>query len=100
MKRRAPRKYKPITRQALERMAIGYLQRFPASIKRFRTVMNRKIARAHERAPGDSSQYGLWLKDVEGLCVRAGLLDDTLLSNGIARTLNRRGSGLRDIRAR
>ena len=60
MKRRAPRKYKPITRQALERMAIGYLQRFPASIKRFRTVMKRKIDRAHQRAPGDSSQYGLW----------------------------------------
>ena len=96
----SPRRQKPLTYGRLERMAVHYLQRFPASTQRFRMVMNRKIRRAHERAPGPEDQYATWLETLEAACVQAGLLDDSALASGIAATQNRRGQGLRGIRAK
>ena len=50
-----PRKPKPLTYQVGGRMAVSYLQRFPASIHRFREVMARKIAR-ESRAEAEAQQ--------------------------------------------
>lgn len=94
---RTPRRQKPLTYARLERMAVLYLQRFPASAQRFRLVMKRKIDRAHQRAPGPEEQYGSWLDELEAVCMRAGLLNDTALATGIAATQNRRGQGMRSI---
>ena len=99
-RKKKERPAKPLTRQRLEKMGVGYLQRFPASIRRFRTIMKRKITRAHQRAPGDQDAYGVWLQEVEDFCLRIGLLDDSVLCRGITQSLSRRGHGFRDIRMR
>ena len=91
---------KPLTAAALLRAAMTYLQRHPASEQRFQMVMRRKVARAHARAPGDEEAYGEWLIEVERKCRDYGLLDDARFAEGVARTLHRRGMGLRGIRQR
>ena len=97
---RKPRKPKALTKPSLERMAIRYLERFPASEAHFRRVMQRQIKRAHERAPGDESEYGPWLGEVEEMCRRIGLLNDRQLCGALAASFGRRGYSLKDIRRR
>ena len=64
-RRRRPKK---MTKMRLERQALHYLQRYPASEKHFRRVMRRKIHRAHTACPGDSQHYEVWLDEVVAPC--------------------------------
>jgi len=96
-RRRRPR---PMTHDRLKRSAIHYLQRFPSSVRHFRTIMERKIKRAHGECPGDEADYAEWLKAVEADCLQLGLLNDELLAEALARSFNRRGSAIRQIRQR
>ncbi len=91
---------KPLTQAGLLRAAMTYLQRHPASVKRFRQVIRRKVQRAHARCPGDEGVYEDWLAETERKCRAYGLLDDARFAEGVARTLHRRGMGLRGIRQR
>ena len=93
-RRRRPKK---MTKMRLERQALHYLQRYPASEKHFRRVMRRKIQRAHTACPGESQHYEAWLNEVVVLCRRVGFLDDTSLANGLVRSYHRRGLSLRAI---
>lgn len=99
-KERRAKPARPLTLARLERAALGYLQRHPASVNHFRRVMARKIARAHARCPGDEAGYDSWLVEVERKCVRCGMLDDQGFAHGVAGTLHRRGLGTRAIRHR
>ncbi len=89
-----------MTRERLQRAALHYLQRFPSSVRHFRSIMERKIKRAHAECPGEESDYAEWLQSVERMCLDAGLLNDEVLAKAIARSLNRRGSAMRHIRQR
>ena len=93
-----PRKPKPLTYQAVERMAVSYLQRFPASIHRFREVMARKLARYESRAEAEAPTASEWVTQAESFCQRVGLLDDGALAKGLVHSYHRRGDGLAAIR--
>ena len=93
-----PRKPKPLTYQAVERMAVSYLQRFPASIHRFREVMARKIKRYESRSETVVAKASEWVTKAESFCLRVGLLDDKALAKGLVQSYHRRGDGLAAIR--
>ncbi len=96
-RKRAQRKPRPMTRERLERMAVHYLGRYPASVARFRKVMGRKLERSAS-ASGDAVTYfEEWLTAVEQKCLRLGLLNDEAYAQGVARSLHRQGLALRAI---
>ena len=99
-RQRRPRKPKPLTKPILKRMAVRYLERFPASEAHFRQVMQRQIKRHHQRAPGEETEYESWLQEVQAMCRRIGLLNDEQLCNALATSFSRRGYSLKDIRRR
>ena len=89
-----------MTAERLERMAVHYLGRYPASVSRFRRVMRRKLDRSAE-ASGDVVQhFDEWLNAIEQKCLRLGLLNDEAYALGVARSLHRQGLALRAIRQR
>ncbi|MGC6419264.1 MAG: regulatory protein RecX [Bradymonadia bacterium] len=92
------RKPKPLTYQQVERMAVSYLQRFPASIERFREVMARKIKRYEARSETVVATALEWVAKAESFCLRVGLLDDKALAKGLVQSYHRRGDGLAAIR--
>ena len=84
----------------LERLAVGYLQRFPASVARFRLAMQRKLDRVRDAQPDDAASFPQWLASAEARCLNLGLLDDEAYGRGVVRTLHRRGLAIRNIRQR
>mgnify|MGYP006107693649 CR=1 FL=1 len=98
--KRSKRKPRPINAERLERMAVHYLGRYPASIARFRMVMKRKLHRAIVSEPEDVDLFGEWLARAEEKCLGMGLLDDDAYARGMARSLHRQGLALRAIKQR
>lgn len=86
-KKRPP---KPMTQGRLDRLAVAYLQRHPASEAHFQGVMRRKLERANQRAPGDPTEQERWLGTCTDKLRRSGMLDDHALARAIASSLQRR----------
>ena len=93
-KRRGPKK---ATAEYLERSALFYLERYPASTQRLRRNLLRKVKRSADVHGTDGDQGA---RDVEALIeklTRNGFLDDAAYARGRAITLHRRGAARRAI---
>ncbi|MEE2755202.1 MAG: regulatory protein RecX [Myxococcota bacterium] len=97
---RQRKKRKPVTYQMVERMAVHYLQRFPASRSRYKSIMRQKLKRYEHPTPPNDAQLAEWVQAAEAFCLRVGLLDDQALSNALARSYHRRGNSIRTVKAK
>ena len=87
--RRAPKK---ITERYLHNAGLYYLERFAASKKHFKTVMNRKVKRSCMHHP--DQDYDSCTQMVDALADKfenLGLLDDTVYTRGVVTSLRRKG---------
>lgn len=84
-----------LTQRSVERAAIHYLQRFPASTAHLRRVLRRKAARI-ENPPKDVDVDAL-LDHAVQVAQRMGLVDDAAFARGLAGSLHRKGSSRRLI---
>lgn len=83
---------KKITASFLENAGKFYLERFPASTSRFRTVMTRKIDRSCRAHPEQDREECLAL--LEAIILRfhsAGFLNDVAYASGLGYSLSQRG---------
>ena len=93
-RRKGPKK---ATADYLERSALFYLERYPASTHRLRQNLLRKVKRSAQ-VHGTNAEEGE--RDVEALIeklTRNGFLDDAGYARGRALTLHRRGTARRAI---
>jgi len=84
--------------RTLERAAIAYLRRFPASSPRLRKVLRRRLDRA-ERRGDELDRAGLERaidEVVEAMCAR-GLVDDATYARALAESFRRRGLSRRAL---
>jgi regulatory protein len=97
----APRKIvKKISASYLENAGKHYLERFPASIARFRAVMTRKIRKSCAAHEGQSFEECAAL--LETLIVKfqnCGFLNDASYAQGLVYSLRQRGCSRRRIEA-
>ena len=96
MAARKQRPKKPMSRERLQRAALRYLERYPASDRQLRRVLSRKLRRAE--AAGDAIDE-TWVDEVATRCAELGYLNDARLAEHKARSLRRRGKSARQIRA-
>lgn len=99
-KHSAPKKKrKKITERYLYNAGLYYLERFPASIAHFRTVMMRKIDRSMQDHPEqDRNQAIKWLdENVIKRFVELGYLNDRLYTRGVVTSLRRKGASRQKI---
>ncbi len=96
-KRRQPRKISP---GYLERAGLYYLGRYATSAENFRQVLWRKVWRAARVHETDEAQCAGWIEALVERYVAAGLIDDRSYADARARSLHRRGNGLRVIRGK
>lgn len=86
------KKRKKITASYLQNAGVYYLERFPAGIGQFRTVMTRKIDRSMKDHPDQDRAACLeMLEEVISKFVGMGLLNDALYARAMASSLRRRG---------
>ena len=100
--RRAPRPPARVTPDRLERYAVWYLERWPASRARLESQLARRLAdstRRHGPPPADPEEAAAWIAAAVRKCAAAGLLDDDAYARARARTLFRRGKSRRAITA-
>jgi len=88
------KKRKKITQSYLYNSGLYYLERFPASIAHFKTVMTRKIDRSIEDHPDQDRDQALeWLdQHVVKRFVELGYLNDSQYARGLIRSLRRKGT--------
>lgn len=91
---------RPVTRARLERIALAYLERFPAPTARLRQVLSRRIARSVQEHDTDPAEAALWLEEVVALCQRQGYVNDDRFAEARAARLQRSGLGRSAIRQR
>lgn len=91
---------KPVTRPRLERIALAYLERFPAPSARLRQVLSRRIERSVREHDTDPAEAAIWLEEVVSLCRRLGYIDDDRFAQARAARLQRSGLGRTAIRQR
>lgn len=91
---------RPVTRPRLERIALAYLERFPAPAARLRQVLSRRIARSVQEHDTDPAEAQQWLEEVIGLCRRLGYVNDERFAEARAARLQRSGLGRTAIRQR
>lgn len=91
---------RPVTRPRLERIALAYLERFPAPTSRLRQVLSRRIDRSVREHGTDPAEAAVWLEEVVSLCRRLGYIDDDRFAEARAARLQRSGLGLGAIRQR
>ena len=84
-----------LTAQSVERAAVHYLQRFPASSAHLRRVLRRKAARVE--APKAGVDVDALIDRAVEAAQRMGLVDDAAFARGLAASLHRRGSSRRLI---
>jgi regulatory protein len=95
-KKKIPRR---ITDSYLHNAGLYYLQRFAASTGQFRTVMRRKVDRsclAH--VDQDRAKCYALIDTLIETFIRAGLLNDEIYAQGLAKSLHRRGTSTRMMR--
>lgn len=96
-KPKLPRK---ITASYLENSGKFYLEKFPASISHFRTVMQRKIRRSAQAHPETDIEASFkLLDDVIARFTELGFLDDSALAKGLTYSWTQRGWSQRKILA-
>ena len=99
--RPARRPPKPVTRARLERIALAYLERFPAPAARLRQVLLRRVERAARAHPDtDRVAAQAWVEEVVVRCRQLGYVDDTRFAEARAMRLARSGLGMAAIRLR
>jgi len=91
---------RPVTRPRLERIALAYLERFPAPTARLRQVLSRRIARSVQEHDTDPTEATQWLEEVIALCQRQGYVNDDRFAEARAARLQRSGLGRNAIRQR
>ncbi len=91
------KKPRPYTVTSLERAAVRYLQRYPASEARLRQVLARKLERAKDfdRVVEDDPQE--MIQSVIETCRLAGYIDDALYAKALVQSEHRKGRPLRVI---
>ncbi len=96
--KRPPRK---ITKSYLQNSGVYYLERYPASIAHFQTVMRRKIDRSlqHHGVPEREACLN-WLGEVTEKFVEYGYLNDQRYAEGMVNSLLQKGRAQMKIRAR
>lgn len=89
------------TLEVLRSAALRYLERFPASSHRLRSLLHRRIARyCYVMNIQDPAPYERILPGLIDALVEAGYLNDTAYAQGLARSLAARGLSERALSAR
>lgn len=84
---------KKLSESYLRNSALYYLQRHPASVSHFLTVMGRKMKRSFKDHPGqDLEAFSTFLREkLVPEFIRAGFLNDALYAKALTGSLQRRG---------
>ncbi len=98
-RRGRPRVPRRVTAESLRRAALHYLDRYASSQENLRRVLMRKVARSVRAHGTDPAAAAGWIEAVIAELGRNGLLDDAAYAQARARSLRRRGSSERRIRA-
>lgn len=85
-----------LTPQSVEKAALHYLRRFPASKAHLRRVLARKAGRIETSL--SPSEVGALLDAAVAAMARRGLVDDAAFARALAGSLHRRGDSRRLIR--
>jgi len=95
--RRGPRKATP---EYLERSALYYLERYAAPAGHLRRLLLAKVSRSARFHGTDAEAGAEAVEELVARLTRAGLIDDAGYAASRARSLMRRGTSARAIRAR
>lgn len=87
------KKRKKISKSYLINAGVYYLERFPASVAHFRTVMMRKVDRSMEDHPDQDREQAIsWLvEEVIPKFIDLGYLNDRQYTRGVVISLRRKG---------
>ena len=96
-RKKAPRKATP---KSLENAALYYLQRFSSSSENLRRVLMRRVQRSAHHHGTDLEEGTEIIAALIKRYNEVGLLDDAQFARARAKSLNRRGSSVRAIRAK
>lgn len=96
-RRRGPLKASP---EALERAALGYLERYASSAAHLRRLLMAKVARSARWHATDPQAGARTVDDIVARFLRSGLLDDAAYAEARARSLHRAGASARAVRAK
>ncbi len=95
---RPPRK---ISKSYLQNAGLYYLERYPASVAHFKTVMQRKIDRSiRYHGTPSREECAEWLDGVADKYVEYGYLNDQRYAEGLIHSLQQKGRAEMKIRAR
>ncbi len=87
-----------VTPQALERVALAYLDRFDTSERNLRRVLGRALRRAERHVPAaELERAQAFIDELLARYRASGLLDDGRYAESIAQSLRQRGSSRRAI---
>jgi regulatory protein len=89
-----------VTEESLRRSGLYYLQRYAASTRSLRLVLERRVARSAAEHDIDMPAAALWIDSIIERFTRGGLLDDNGFAESRARSLFERGASARMIRAK
>lgn len=99
-KPKPPRIPKPVTASRLHNQALGYLDKFPTSTGKMRTVLINKCKKSVDYHDQDwDDVFEIIDTELERL-TKAGILNDELFAQSKARVLARRGKSVRMIKAK
>ena len=93
-------KSKPITYQALRNAGLRYLERYAASTKSLRDVLNRRISKVQYSDGPDPCTLKRWIDDIIEQFTNAGLLNDRLFAQARAASLFDKGASIKMIRSK
>ncbi len=79
------RAMRPYTKEKFLFVAQGYLERFPASVARFESVMERKFMRKRQPVERD------WIVEARDWALKNGYLNDELYGTSVRDSLDRKG---------
>lgn len=83
--RKRERAMRPYTKEKFLFVAQGYLERFPSSVARFETVMERKFMRKKQPV-----EHG-WIIEARDKALKDGFLNDELYGTSVRDSLDRKG---------
>lgn len=83
--RKRERQMRPYTKERFLFAAQSYLERFPSSIARFESVMERKFMRKKQPVERD------WINEARDWAIKNGFLNDELYGQAVFDSLDRKG---------
>lgn len=94
------RKPAPLTPERLRSAALWYVERYAASRATVRRFLDRKIRRGVMAGDPGADEAPSWIEPILNDFIRAGLIDDTQIAEGLARSRLERGESRRMILTR